>query len=84
MSIMNLKADFGMKYDSEDIGRNIVKFRKIKKMSRNKLSYKSCVDGTAIMRIERGECSPVLDTLLRIIDGLDISIADFFCDFTEQ
>jgi transcriptional regulator with XRE-family HTH domain len=84
MSIVNLKAEFGLKYDSSDIGRNIVKFRKQKKITRNKLAYKACVDGTSLMRIERGENSPVLDTLLKIIDGLDISMAEFFRNFTEH
>jgi transcriptional regulator with XRE-family HTH domain len=84
MSIVNLKEEFGLKYDSRDISRNIVKFRKLKKITRNKLAYKACVDGTVLMRIERGENSPTLDTLLKIIDGLDISLAKFFRDFTEH
>ena len=83
MSIVNLKAEFGMKYDSSDIGKNITRFRRRKKMSRNKLAYKACVDGTVLIRIERGENSPTLDTLLKIIDGLDISLARFFRGFTE-
>ena len=73
-----------MKYDSGDIGKKIVEFRKQKKMTRHKLAYKACVDGTALMRIERGENSPTLDTLLKIIDGLDISLSDFFRNFTEH
>ncbi|MDR1452398.1 MAG: helix-turn-helix domain-containing protein [Candidatus Margulisbacteria bacterium] len=36
------------------------------------------------MRIERGENSPTLDTLLKIIDGLDISAAEFFRNFKEH
>ncbi|GBR74002.1 transcriptional regulator XRE family [Candidatus Termititenax aidoneus] len=84
MSIAQLKTEFGLKYDSSDIGRNIVKFRKQKKITRHRLAYKACVDGTVLMRIERGENSPTLDTLLKIIDGLDISLAKFFRGFTEH
>ena len=74
----NIKQDFGLKYDSKDVGKHIVKLRKQKKMSRNQLVFKSHVDGTAIMRIERGECSPVLDTLFRIIGGLGLQPKEFF------
>ena len=82
MSIRKLKEEFGMKYDSKDIGEHIVKLRQQKNWTRNKLALKSCVDNPVLARIEKGENSPVLDTLLMILDGLGVQPADFFRKFS--
>ncbi|MDR1453477.1 MAG: helix-turn-helix transcriptional regulator, partial [Candidatus Margulisbacteria bacterium] len=73
MSIAKLKEDFNFKYDSADVGKHIARLRKAKKWSLHKLSYESCLDVAVLMRIEKGVSSPVLDTLLKIIDGLDLT-----------
>jgi transcriptional regulator with XRE-family HTH domain len=84
MSIAPLKKEFGLRYDSADIGKHINKLRLQRNLTMHKLSYKTCVGVAVLTRIEKGENSPVLDTLLKIIDGLDLSIAEFFCGFTEH
>jgi transcriptional regulator with XRE-family HTH domain len=81
MSIAKLKEDFNFKYDSTDIGKHIAKLRKAKKWSLHKLSYESCIDIAVLTRVERGIASPVLDTLLKIIDGLDLTPAQFWKKF---
>ena len=44
----------------------------------HRLAYEACVDATVLMRVEKGERVPMLDTLLKIIDGLNMLPADFF------
>jgi transcriptional regulator with XRE-family HTH domain len=79
--VSRLKEDLGLKYDTKDIGRHITKLRRQKKLSMHRLAYEACVDATVLMRIEKGERIPMLDTLLKIIDGLDLKPAEFFRPF---
>jgi transcriptional regulator with XRE-family HTH domain len=79
--VYSLKKDIGLKYDTKDIGRHITKLRLQKKLSMHRLAYEACVDATVLMRIEKGERVPMLDTLLKIIDGLKLLPADFFKAF---
>jgi transcriptional regulator with XRE-family HTH domain len=81
MSIRNLKGEFGFKYDSRDIGEHIAELREAKKWTRNKLARISCIDAPVLTHIEKGESSPVLDTLLMILDGLGLRPAEFFQPF---
>ena len=81
MSIRKLKEDYGLKYDSRDIGSHIAKLRQQQKLTRNKLASISGVDTPVLTRIELGQNSPVLDTLLMIIDGLGLTPTEFFTKF---
>jgi transcriptional regulator with XRE-family HTH domain len=79
--VYSLKKDLGLKYDTKDVGKRIRELRQKKKWSMHRLSYKACVDATVLMRIEKGERVPMLDTLLKIIDGLEMRPAEFFRTF---
>lgn len=68
-------------FTSKDIGKHITKLRKNKSWSMYKLSLNSGISNSVLMRIEKGEREPKINTLLRIIDGLEISPAEFFKHF---
>ena len=82
-NISDIKSEFGLKYDAKDIGAHIKKLRLQKKWSLHKLSYRACVDTTVLMRIEKGEREPMLNTILKVVDGLGLSLADFFRNFKD-
>ena len=65
-------------YTYQDIAQLITKIRKEKKLTIYKLALKSCVDKSVIRRIEIGEREAYCSTLLKIIDGLDMTPAQFF------
>lgn len=70
-----------LKYTNIDIGKKITKLRKAKGFSMYKLSLNSGISNSVLMRIEKGEREPKINTLLKIIEGLEISPAEFFKDF---
>jgi len=70
-----------LKYTNIEIGRRITLIRKSKGLSMYKLSLNSGVSNSVLMRIEKGEREPKVNTLLRIIAGLEMSPADFFSFF---
>jgi len=65
-------------YTNKDIGKYISKLRKTKGLSMYKLSLNSGISNSVLMRVEKGHREPKINTLLRIIDGLGLSPADFF------
>jgi transcriptional regulator with XRE-family HTH domain len=71
-----------LKYTNIEIGKKITKLRKDQGLSMYKLSLNSSISNSVLMRIEKGEREPKINTLLRIIDGLEISPAKFFKDLT--
>ena len=72
-----------LKYTPLDIGVRITQLRKQKNMSMYALAMNSGLDDTIILRSETGEREPKIGTLLKIIDGLEISVADFFQVFNK-
>lgn len=70
-----------LKYTSKDIGKQIKKIRQSKGLSMYKLSLDSGVSNSVLMRVEKGEREPKVNTLLKIIDGLEMSPAQFFKSF---
>jgi len=70
-----------LKYTNIEIGKYITKLRKAQGLSMYKLSLKSGVSNSVLMRVEKGEREPKINTLLKIIDGLDMSPASFFRSF---
>ena len=61
------------------IGMLIRKIRKSKNISQYKLSYKAeFVTRMTLIRIEKGETNPSIDTLKDICDALDIKLKDIF------
>lgn len=59
-------------------GQNIKKYRKIKKLSQEKLAEKIDVHETTIGRIETGKINASLLMLQKIAGGLDIPLKDLF------
>jgi len=70
-----------LRYTNVEIGKHIIKLRKAKGLSMYALSLSSGISNSVLMRIEKGEREPKINTLLKIIDGLEISPALFFCEF---
>ena len=67
-------------YDTEDIAEHITKLRKAKGISAYRLALDSGINKSILIRIENKEREPVLSTLLKIIDGLEMTPAQFFAD----
>ncbi len=68
-------------YTNKDVGIYIAKIRKNKGWSMYKLALHSGISNSVLMRIEKGQREPKINTLLRIIDGLAMSPSDFFKSF---
>ena len=68
-------------YSNLDIGKYISKLRKAKDMSMYQLAMNSGISNSVLMRVEKGHREPKINTLLRIIDGLGLSPAEFFKSF---
>lgn len=71
-------------YTNADLGRHITMLRKSKGWSMYKLSLNSGISNSVLMRVEKGEREPKTNTLLRIIDGLGLSPAEFFKAFNKH
>ena len=78
-----MSTDNYLPYTSNEIAKHITRLRKKRGWSSYKLSLASGVSNSVLIRIEKGEREPKLNTLLKIIDGLEISIAEFFEVFTK-
>lgn len=70
------------KSSAYNIGKSIKSVRKHKKISQKKLSAIIEMDQSVISRIETGKQLPQLDTLIRIANGLKVSVSVFF--FTDK
>lgn len=58
------------------IGENIRRARLRANLTQERLGERCGIDRQAINRIEMGAQSPLLDTLLRIADALDVPLAE--------
>lgn len=56
------------------LGKRIVALRKEKNIKQIDLATKINIEDSALRRIESGRTNPTLKTLLRIAEGLDVSI----------
>ena len=70
-----------MKIDYTKIGSQIRKYRKAKGMSQEQLAVKAGVGITHIGHIETGNTIPSTSTLVDIINALDLSADELFCDY---
>jgi len=70
-----------LKYTNVEIGERVTKIRKSKGLSMYKLSLNSGISNSVLMRVEKGEREPKINTLLKIIDGLEMTPAEFFKSF---
>ncbi|GHF20610.1 XRE family transcriptional regulator [Kordiimonas sediminis] len=67
-----------------DVGRQIRKIRQSRGMSQRELAKISGVSNGTISVLEKSQSDPSVGLLRRILDGLDISIAEFFADETSE
>lgn len=65
-------------YDEKNISQLITKLREEKGLSKYELGLRSGLDSSVIRRIETGERKPYVETLLKIIDGFDMTPENFF------
>ena len=67
-----------MEYES--IGRNIRKYRTEHKLKQDELAEKAGLSSNYIGMVERGEKIPSLESLINILNSLDISADMVLCD----
>lgn len=69
------------KWSHIEIGKHVSKLRKANKMTKYKLAICSGISQSVLMRVETGEREPRINTLMRIIEGLDMTPGEFFKPF---
>lgn len=67
-----------MKTKKELLGLRIKEFRELRKLTQERLSEIVGIDSKHLSRIENGRNYPSLETLEKIIEGLNVSYEDFF------
>ena len=60
------------------LGLEIAKIRKEKKISHQELAFRSDLEKSSVIRIEKGTFSPKVATLIRLSKGLGVHISKFF------
>lgn len=60
----------------EEIGKNIVRFRKIRGMTQVELANFMGSEDSALRRIEKGKTNPTIKTLYKICEVLQVDIKD--------
>ncbi|OQO68402.1 hypothetical protein BH747_12020 [Enterococcus villorum] len=63
-----------------NIGIRLKEIRTAKNISARQLALSIGLDPTQISKIENGKSVPSLQSLIKICDSLEISLADFFSD----
>lgn len=74
----------GQSYQSELVGSKIRQLRKERKLSQTELSARIGVQQSDLSRMEKGEYRVSLDTLLRLLSELGISVAEFFSETAKE
>jgi len=62
----------------EEIGRRIRRLRQAAEMTQEELAERSDLTAGFISQVERGKTSISIDSLMMILDALNVHIADFF------
>ena len=60
----------------ENIGSNLKRIRKAQKMSLDMLAKKTGVSKSMLGQIERGESSPTISTLGKIVEGIPVPLEE--------
>ncbi len=60
------------KNQREALGKTVLKYRIKTKISQETLAEKADIHPNYVGRIERGECAPTVETLLKIAKALDV------------
>ncbi|WP_317929221.1 helix-turn-helix domain-containing protein [Halioxenophilus sp. WMMB6] len=63
---------------SLDVGQRLQLIRKINGWSQRQLARRAGVTNSAISQMEQGRISPSVASLKKVLDGVPISLADFF------
>jgi len=61
-----------------DVGARMLVLRKLNGWSQRQLAKRAGVPHSAISMIEHGQVSPSINSLQKVLDGVPISLADFF------
>ncbi|GAB1256970.1 cupin domain-containing protein [Aurantivibrio plasticivorans] len=61
-----------------DVGARMLVLRKLNGWSQRQLAKRAGVPHSAISMIEHGQVSPSVNSLKKVLDGVPISLADFF------
>lgn len=64
------------------VGETIRELRKIKGISQEELAFKASLNASHLSKIERGEKSPTLESLEKIVNALEISFPELFVNST--
>lgn len=62
----------------ENLGKNIQKYRKLNKLTQEKLAEAVDVDINSISSIERGRYFPTPDNLVKISNALNVQLSELF------
>ena len=65
-------------YDLKKLGLKIREIRKKKKISQEKLAEMTNIHLKTVIRVENAQCSPSIETIIKIANVLNIKIADLF------
>ncbi|MGQ9427386.1 helix-turn-helix domain-containing protein [Gilvimarinus sp. F26214L] len=63
---------------NSDVGARMLVLRKLNGWSQRQLAKRAGVPHSAISMIEHGQVSPSINSLQKVLDGVPISLADFF------
>ncbi len=66
----------------ENLGKNIKKYRKAKKLTQQKLAEKTGIGLNFLGKIEVAYAKPSFETIIKLSQALEISLKDLF-DFKE-
>lgn len=70
---------------SVDIGAQLKRVREMNKLSQRELAKRAGVTNSTISLIEQNRVSPSVSSLKKVLEGIPISLADFFTmDLTEK
>jgi len=61
-----------------DVGERLQSIRKLKGLSQRELAKRAGVTNSTISLIEQNKVSPSVSSLKKVLDGIPISLADFF------
>lgn len=65
------------------LGQTIVALRLERGLSQEQLALRSGLDRSHLGRIERGEKNPRLETVFTIVEGLEVSLVEFFARYED-
>ena len=68
----------------QNIGPRLKRLRQKAELSQRELARRAGVSNATISVLENGTSDPTLGLLMKVLEGLEISVADFFADSQER